>query len=251
MCHFFITGIMRCGTTYLATVLDEHPEICMAKPLLPEPKFFLKDDEYSKGLDYYRSKYFCNENRAKMYGEKTVHYSEREDAVRRIKHHFPESKIIMMLRNPVYRALSNYFFSVKNGLETRSIEEVFLEDVPPSEYDERILFISPFNYLERGEYIRHLKLWEKHYKKEQIKIIVMENFVGSRERISQLYGFLAVDDSFVPPSIDLRIFSNEVDLSNINPDIIKRLKEYYLEHNKMLEKHLKIDLSVDLGTWKG
>ena len=247
--HFFITGVMRSGTTYLATILDEHPDICMAKPILPEPKFFLKEEEYSKGLEYYESKYFDKTGNSRIFGEKTVHYCEREDAAKRIKQFFPDCRIILILRNPVYRAFSNYYFSLKNGLETRGIEEVFLEDVPPPEYDESVLYISPFDYLRRGEYINQIKLYERYFNRERMKIIIMENLVGSREQIAQLYQFLGVDDSFIPPSIDKKIFSNEVDLSRVNPDIIERLREYYVEHNILLEEHLKIDLSVNLSVW--
>jgi len=38
--HFFVVGAQRSGTTYLYNVLDEHPQIFMAKPVRPEPKFF-------------------------------------------------------------------------------------------------------------------------------------------------------------------------------------------------------------------
>ena len=54
--HFFIVGAQRCGTTYLYNLLDEHPEIEMAKPVKPEPKFFMKDDLFEKGLDFYKEK---------------------------------------------------------------------------------------------------------------------------------------------------------------------------------------------------
>ena len=56
--HFFIIGAQRSGTTYLYHLLDEHPEICMARPLRPEPKFFLKNELYARGLEYYETCYF-------------------------------------------------------------------------------------------------------------------------------------------------------------------------------------------------
>jgi hypothetical protein len=49
---FIIAGAPRGGTTYLYNVLDQHPDIYMAKPGAPEPKFFLVDDEHRKGLEY-------------------------------------------------------------------------------------------------------------------------------------------------------------------------------------------------------
>jgi hypothetical protein len=50
---FIIGGAPRSGTTWLYELLDRHPDVHMAKPLAPEPKFFLRDDEYARGLRYY------------------------------------------------------------------------------------------------------------------------------------------------------------------------------------------------------
>ena len=60
---FLIGGSPRAGTTFLYEVLDEHPDIFLAKPRNPEPKFFLIDDEYQKGLPYYSHKYFSGAER--------------------------------------------------------------------------------------------------------------------------------------------------------------------------------------------
>ena len=37
---FIIAGAPRCGTTWLSHLLDRHPDVQMAKPEVPEPKFF-------------------------------------------------------------------------------------------------------------------------------------------------------------------------------------------------------------------
>ena len=39
----FIVGVQRCGTTFLYHLLDQHPQITMARPVRPEPKVFLSD----------------------------------------------------------------------------------------------------------------------------------------------------------------------------------------------------------------
>ncbi|MBN2041129.1 MAG: sulfotransferase [Spirochaetes bacterium] len=240
--RFFIIGAMRSGTTYLATILDEHPEICMARPILPEPKFFLKDHEYSKGIEYYESKYFSSDKAVKVFGEKTVHYCEHEKAATRIRENYPDSKIIMILRNPVYRALSNYFFSKSNGLETRSLEQVFLDEVPAPDYDKNRFYISPFDYLKRGEYVNFIKLYEKYFRKEDFKILIMEKFIGNSEKVSDVFDFLGVDQDFIPQSLSNKIFSNDVDLTSISSDIIIKLKNYFNKYNELLEKHLNISL---------
>src|SRR5215470_7742197 len=77
---FIIGGAPRAGTTWLYELLDHHPDVHMAKPLNPEPKFFLRDDEYAKGLEYYSRKWFEDVEPSKVAGEKSTDYLERPAA---------------------------------------------------------------------------------------------------------------------------------------------------------------------------
>ena len=89
----------------------------MAKPLAPEPKFFLRDDEYAKGLQHYSDRWFADAAAGKMAGEKSTDYLESADAAARIARDLPQVKLIFILREPVSRAYSNYLWSKMNGLE--------------------------------------------------------------------------------------------------------------------------------------
>jgi len=155
--YFFIAGGQRCGTTYLSNILDSHPSVCMAKPARPEPKFFLSETCMKKGLNYYLDTYFRDLNKDisdLKIGEKSTSYIEYEFVPFRVKCLFPNAKCIIILRNPVDRALSNYFFSLKNGIETRTLEEVFILKMKPPKINAKIS-VSPFKYYER-EYILNI-----------------------------------------------------------------------------------------------
>ena len=55
--HFVIAGAQRSATSWLAGVLDRHPDIAMARPMRPEPKYFLRagpDDAMA-----YRAEFFA------------------------------------------------------------------------------------------------------------------------------------------------------------------------------------------------
>ncbi len=237
---FFIIGAQRCATTYLAHILDEHPEIAIAKPFKPEPKFFLRDSEFHKGLDYYELKYFSH-NTVKLYGEKTTGYAESEKVALRIKSSYPECKILFMIRNPVYRALSNYFYSYHEHIETRSPEEVFLYNIPAPKY--KNITLSPFDYLNRGKYFITIDSYKKYFTDKKFKILIMEKFVGNKEKIKELYDFLGVSPDFIPLSLHSKINSNNIDKVKINPLIFERLKEYYVGYNNTLKEKFSIDIS--------
>jgi hypothetical protein len=234
---------MRCGTTYAATILDEHPEISVAKPIVePELKFFLQEGLFRKGREFYEREYFANQGSAKIFGEKTVHYCEHEVAAKRISEWYPDARIIMLVRNPSIRAISNYLFSVKNGLETRSIHEVFVEHAPAPQYDKSML-ISPFAYIERGYYLDQIDIFQKYFPSELIKVVISERLWSNKVEISSLFRFLDVDDSFLPQSISKKIFAGDVSWKTAGDNVYHLLSEYYHVKTDALREHLhdKID----------
>jgi len=238
--QFFIVGAQRSATTYLYTILDEHPEICMAKPVKPEPKYFLNNtfDE-----DEYYSRYYKDFSyKIKIYGEKSTSYYEKESVAQKIAVNIPYAKIIFILANPVDRALSNYKFSLENGLETRSLKNVFLNIIPidSSDYSTSV---NPFNYIERGIYYRFLEYYYSYFPKENIKIIVKEEFTNNINAIQNLYNFLECDNSFVPDSLDIIINKNNKKLEDQDEQLVKeKLSEYYEEYNYILYNKFNINI---------
>lgn len=233
--QLFIIGAQRCGTTYLYNILDSHPEICMAKPVRPEPKYFLDELEFKNGKEYYENKYFssCN-SQIIIKGEKGTSYIEYPFIAQRIKQYYKDAKIIILLRNPVERAISNYFFSYENKLESRTIEDVFLNDVP-SPILKKNTSVSPFTYLERGVYLNYLPHFMREFE-NKIKIILFEDLFLSAQTYKEIYDFLNVNNKFVSPHINSKV-NHSVSRENneINPEIYKKLKAYYKAHNKQLE----------------
>jgi N-acetyl-gamma-glutamylphosphate reductase len=108
--NFFIVGAMRTGTTYLTTLLDEHPEIEMIKPFSPEPKSFVVNRNYTESdkIEYINKNFSPH---IQIRGEKTVFYCEAEHSAKAIQSLFPDAIIIFLVRHPLFRAVSNYFFN--------------------------------------------------------------------------------------------------------------------------------------------
>ena len=120
--HLFIIGAQRSGTTSLFLQLDAHPSVTMAKPVKPEPKFFLDNDALEPGWQDRYQQFFPHPEGKAVLGEKSTTYIERSDAGERIAIAFPEAKIVALVRDPIERAVSNYRFSVANGYERRPID---------------------------------------------------------------------------------------------------------------------------------
>ena len=154
-------GAQRCGTTYLQSLLEAHPEITMARPARPEPKVFLSDDSVDRGRDWYRRTFFGHATHERLLGEKSTSYIEVPEAADRAYRVLGDDTVVLaLLRDPVARAVSNWRFSTDNGLEERPLETALRENLAEAaEWDRASTSVSPFAYLERGRYEQHLEPW--------------------------------------------------------------------------------------------
>lgn len=201
--HFFLVGAQRSGTTYLYQLLDAHPEIEMARPVRPEPKFFLDEAWRERGREEYESTFFDPDSTAPLRGEKSTSYIESEVAARRIHEFYPEARILFLLREPVARAISNYRFSASNGLETLPMWQAFEREAERREqYDASLVSASPFAYLQRGRYVDYLEVYEGVFSAEVMHVMLHEELVRGADTIARLYEFLGVARDFVPPGIE-------------------------------------------------
>ena len=240
--YFFIVGAQRSGTTYLYSMLDMHPEICMAKPLKPEPKYFLNN---TFNENDYQSRYFKHADyETKIFGEKSTSYYENESVAKKISNSIPSSKIIFILANPIDRAISNYKFSYDNGLEKRDIIEVFCNR-PYKEQHSFSTSVNPYNYLERGIYYKYLDYYYKYFDRKDIYIIIKENFTGNLKAIQSLYGFLGVNSQFTPKDLNRIINSSKQSIDSEKIAKVKdRLKDYYKEYNRILKDKYHLDIDI-------
>jgi len=233
---FAIVGAQRSGTTWLYKMLDAHPEIEMAKPLYPEPKFFISD-KCKLGKDYYLSTYYTNHD-SKTLGEKSTSYIEFPEKIMLMQQMFENVKLLLMLRNPVDRAISNYMFSIKHGLENRTMEEVFIDKKPPPQLDKKIS-VSPFDYLSRGKYIKYINAFYEYCDKSMLKICLFEEMTSNREALADVYRFLDVDASFQPAEFHQQVNESKRP-SNVPENVISTLYDYYYPFNQQLQQIVNI-----------
>lgn len=237
---FSIIGAQRCCTTWLYHCLESHPQLAMAGPVRPEPKFFLEDFTVEAHSEYVEKYYdFTPETRA--FGEKSTTYFERIDSGHRILSVYDDARLIVSLRNPIDRALSNFFFSEENLLETRTLEETFVKQKTAPDLSIK-LSTSPFDYLGRGEYIRFLKPYVDLVGKDRIKILFLEEMVSDIEILRDVYGFLGVDTAHTPASFHRRINECESETRPVDEEILRVIGEYFKPWNDQLADYLDVDL---------
>ena len=237
---------MRCGSSYLAGLFDEHPQVTMAKPfIINEPKYFLSPNSEKNGYDSYFDAYFSDAPEASILGEKSVSYLETKEAAERINSLIPEAKIIIVLRDPVRRAISHYYYSRKNNLEKRDFDKAFLtlEDLEPSPEFSKIS-MPPFSYLNRGLYQKNIEYYQSIFGQKNVHIIILENLVSGMDGgLSKMYEFVGADPDFSPSGFE--IMTNQSTPKNYSPpeETLERLRSYFRKPNDALSQSFGLDIS--------
>jgi len=190
--HLLVIGAQRCGTTALQRVLEAHPDIAMARPSRPEPKVFLFAEHAGRGLDWYRNTYFAHATTESLLAEKSTSYLEDPAAARRAADVLGHPTIVVQLRDPVARAISNWRFSREHGAEQRPLDEALRENLRgPRDWDAGASSVSPFAYLERGHYVDLLKPWVECFG-EEVHVRFLEDVISGQQTPAGLYETLGV-----------------------------------------------------------
>jgi hypothetical protein len=234
---FLIAGAPRSGTTWLYHLLARHPGVHMARPPRPEPKFFLADELYARGLDWYSRTWFEHAAADAICGEKSTNYLESPAAARRIARDLPSVKLVFILREPTERAWSNYLWSRMNGMESESFERALaLEDSRERNLPPQRRFSRPHAYFSRGLYAALLQPWFELFQRQNILCLRCEDIaLQPRHLAERLHRFLGVPQR--PHDADGLGVINAADRKGAQqpaPETLSRLRARYAEPNRRL-----------------
>lgn len=197
---FLIIGSQKAGTSWLHNALAQHPEIVVSMP--KELHFFNNRETYGRGLDWY-AEHFVATDRTRAIGESTPSFNtidmaedqpnERRDLIpQRIHDAIPDVKLILILRDPIERAVSAYYHYLRKG---KWPNWPSFSDVGDS-----LATIS------EGYYDVHLARWLEFFDPDQLQVLVYEEvFRDAASRASAIRRTLehvGVDASFEPTSTE-------------------------------------------------
>lgn len=205
--NFLILGAPKAGTTSLYQYLSQHPQVFMSAH--KEPKFFAFEacdlnftgpdrarkqiqDTTVVDIDSYQ-KLFASSQGQKAIGEASPIYLHNEQAAARIQYYLSDAKFIVILRNPVERAYSDWKHNFQQGFETLNDFRTALEAWDRRAQTRSIPYL---NYIEKGYYAKHLKRYQKYFSKDQFAIFLFEELQNSPEKLlKSIFDFLKIDNS--------------------------------------------------------
>jgi len=236
---FLCIGAQKSGTTLLYEHLKRADAIFLPKQ--KELHFFDNDENYLQGSKWYEN-FFIDAQDEQIKGEITPAYLFFECVPARIKETIKshdDLKFIVLLRNPIYRAYSQYNMSLLvQKRETLTFEQaLFYEKYRLSGYRGQV----DYSYLSRGFYSRQIINYFKYFKRSQFKFVLYEDFISAQDKcVNEILYFLGVKEyGYFSNKV---VFSNEY--SSMNPCTEDILFKIYEEELNILENMLEIDLSL-------
>jgi hypothetical protein len=205
---FFVAGAPKAGTTALHAALAQHPELFLST--VKEPKFFLTEGPPATqgggpgDAKTYREHIWRRADYEALFdgappgarrGESTPFYLYRHDAQRRIKALVPDARLIVVVRDPVERAHSNWTHLWSAGLDP--IDD-FVHACAAE--DERVAagWADFWHYKRIGLYGQQVQHLYTVFPREQVLVMRYRDLVddppGTLDRIC---GFLGVSQGII------------------------------------------------------
>lgn len=185
---FIGIGAAKCATTWCWEALRHHPDIDIAQP--KEIDFFRM--HFDRGVAWY-AKHFRHPERP-VRGEITPLYMDDPRVAGRIRRTFPHVKLLVVLRNPFERAVSNLMHDIRDldgGVATTTLERA------------RSLAASDPKYLRRSLYAQQLRPFVESFAPKQLAVLFHDDLRQNAVRFAgQLYSAVGADSAFTPPQGD-------------------------------------------------
>lgn len=265
--HFVVIGAARSGTTTLARYLAGHPDVFLAAE--KEVHFFDEDARFDLGVPWYSSQ-FADARQDQIVGEATPAYMMVERAAERMAGLIPDALLVAILRNPIDRAYSLYWFTRAWGHEDRdpgvALRAAMTKEGPSDP--------PPGAYL--GSYVAQLKRFMGFYPRSSLMTILFEDFSADPVAVAgRVCRFIGADESQIPHNLGR--FKNEtreirfrslhdtlIRVKKYAPRVVERVQvlnskplayprmdpqlraelvEYFRPHNARLSDWLEVDLS--------
>ena len=226
--NLFIVGVQKAGTTALASFLSQHPDICLVEGkeahVFDDPQYHTATDKFTFAKQKYESKlkHYSGE---KFILDATPITLFHPAFIKAASQTCPNAKFIIMLRDPIERALSHYAMTKSRGLEPHSPTVAFLlepwrmrgvsENLPTAPFESKYRDQS---YLTRGLYQRQISQLQKYVSRENFFVSHQSKLIAEHEKsLTEIFAFLQI------PSIEIEkktVFESKTQYSL--PWIIKK-----------------------------
>jgi hypothetical protein len=240
---FIVIGLQKSGTSSLFFYLAQHPQLVGS--CIKEVHFFdggIKPgiDNFAKGEAWYRAHFPLRKDLSATQKtfEASPFYLFNPLAPSRIANLLPNVKIIALLRNPVDRAISQYFQEKRRKREPLEITEALEQEetrlkqvIERGDYNSATFIYH--SYKSRGLYKQQIERYFKYFPRQQLLLIKSEDlFKDTNNILRQVFEFIGVASDFAIDNLTPRNVAKT--RSPVSSEVSAYLKSYFLPHNQAL-----------------
>jgi len=227
--NMFLIGAPRCGTTSLYHYLKQHPDIFL--PSRKELHYF----SYPEVSDtYYRVDFITDiktyldfyslAKDEKILGDISPSYLHYYKSAERIKAFNPDAKIVIILRNPIERAISHYLLDVRQGYQKNQF--ILCKYLDKTEKNR--LFYK--EYIEVGMYASKVKHFFDVFGRESVCVLLFDELANNPIQVLyKLFKFFEIPNVKIDVTKKYNVYESP-----------KTTLLYYIIHNDFLYRFLKI-----------
>jgi hypothetical protein len=243
---FLIIGAQKAGTTFLYSVLRQHPQII--EPVHKEAHFFDYDWNFDKGLFHYKLNFdlsFRFKKSQKTF-EATPDYLAHKEVPKRLSNYFPHIKMIMILREPVSRAYSawkmHHFLFQNHRKNSWLYDPRTFQNVVEDGLNEKSNGWDLLNHVGRSLYGMQIENYMNYFEKDQFLILFQKDLEEAPQKvIYEICRFVNIEefDLLSLNKNDPRFWENKSVVSNESVEQLPfqdELHEFYAEDKIRLEK---------------
>ncbi len=193
--NLFLVGAAKSGTTSVYNFLNNHSQVYTSP--IKEPNYFSTDIKVEDFSNTYRrttfldtKEYFSkshlvnlqlsfvrdksNYNRLfeavsdePIIADCSTSYLYSNDAAKNIFEYNDKAKILIVLRNPIYRAYSHYLMALKYGFTNQGL----IDSIQKDQQSENKGWGKTELFIELGLYVNQIKRYHKYFGKDNVKVM--------------------------------------------------------------------------------
>lgn len=241
--HFLVLGAQKGGTTSLHHLLRRHPGIFL--PDVKEVHYFSQHSE--KPLTWYANHY-RDAAASQLRGDITPFYLYHCASPQRIHAYLPKVRLIALLRDPVERALSQYFHARRNGHEALELEAALQAEETRLIGAEQIVSqpggyhysYQKHSYLKRSRYDEQIQRYQRLFPAKQLLILRSEDLFDAPAKCwDRLLTFIGADPIPLPGELP-RSNTGHGESNQVSSELRKRLRQDLAHTYQWLDHHYGI-----------
>lgn len=232
--NLHIIGIQKAGTTALSSFLNQHPDIYLVDGkeahVFDHLLYTQQTDKQAFATQLYQTKLSKYQNQS-IICDATPITIFRPEFIKACYQFNPQAKFIVVLRDPVERAVSQYYMELARNYEHRSMLAAFLLEPfrlkginrPPAWNID-----SPYrthSYLNRGRYHKQLKSLYAIVPKNQVLVLNQHALKNQHQQsMHKVFEFLGLPQQNIPSK---QVFVSEKQMPSTNEKLARLYARLY------------------------